>query len=97
MGCTVGGTLEAVQGEAARQGGAGRQFLVIGSREFPPGGRGGSFLCEGFFSSPVSPVIFLKAGLGLEGEQALAGVVGVPLCQVNPSTSGSHEPSPPGV
>lgn len=45
----------------------------------------------------MSPVTFLEPGLGLEGERALAGVVGVPPCQVNPSEPRSHEPPSPGA
>lgn len=45
----------------------------------------------------LSPVILLEPGLGLEGECTLGGVVGFPLCQVNPSEPESYEPPPSGA
>lgn len=83
-----------------RQGGGTRPGWapVPGDRFWGISRGGGSFLREDFFSSPMSPVIFLEPGLGLEGGQTLAGVVvGFPPCQVNPSELGSHEPLSLGV
>lgn len=55
---------------------------------------GGSFLCEGFFSSQMEPCDTSRGSPGAGRGAALAGVVGVPPCQVNSSELGSLSPLP---
>lgn len=82
---------------------AGLWFLVIGSREFP--GRGLRLEAPGEAPSCVkasfllrlSPVILLEPGLGLEGECALAGVVGFLWARLTLQSLGALSPPPLGA
>lgn len=82
---------------------AGLLFLVIASREFPGRGLwleapwGGSFLCEGFFSSQIEPRDTCKARPGAGRGNVLWLGWWDPSGPVNSSEPGSHEPPPSGV
>lgn len=76
---------------------------MIGSREFSGRGLwleapwGGSFLCEGFFSSQMEPRDTSRARPGAGRGMCSSRGGGVPLGQVNPSGPGSPEPPPSGA